>query len=268
MKTGRDLVADMDSTPVATGDAVFWWLGQHAFTVKTAAGVLYFDPYLSPLSSRQVAPLLRPGELSNATMVFGSHDHADHIDRPALPAIAEASRHARFVMPKIVAAQLGFARERVIGLDAEEVWEADDIRVTAIAAAHEHFDRDPTTGHPYLGYIVRAGNVTLYHSGDTVRYEGLETRLRRQPIDIAFLPINGRDARRLAAGCIGNMTYQEAVDLAGAVRPRLTVPGHYDMFASNSENPALFADYLRVKFRGLRFWIGPHGTAVRLSSIA
>ena len=53
------------------------------------------------------------------------------------------------------------------------------------------------------------------------------------------------DAERLAVGCVCNMTYQEAVDLAGAVDPRLTIPTHFDMFENNSEDPQLFLDYLR-----------------------
>ena len=90
----------------------------------------------------------------------------------------------------------------------------------------------------------------------------MQPLLRRWPLDLAFLPINGRDARRLAANCIGNMTYQEAVDLAGAVKPGLTVPAHFEMFAMNSENPQLFVDYLKVKYPSLRALIPQHGQRV------
>jgi len=269
MKSGTALIAEINATPVEAGDAVFWWLGQLGYVVKTATAIIYFDPYLTPRPDRLVAPLLHPEEVSNANLVLGTHNHSDHIDRPAWPRIAAVSPNARFIVPRAVAAQaaqMNLDPTRVIGLDAEAEWQASGTQVTAIAAAHEFFDRDEVTGYPYLGYLVRSGGVTIYHSGDTLRYEGLETRLRQQPLDLVFLPINGRDARRLRAGIIGNMTYQEAADLAGGVRPRLTVPGHYDMFARNGENPALFADYMRVKYPGLHFWIGPHGTAVRLLS--
>ena len=60
------------------------------------------------------------------------------------------------------------------------------------------------------------------------------------------------DARRLKRHCIGNMTYQEAADLAGALQPGLTVPAHYDMFAMNSLNPKLFFDYMKVKYPTLK----------------
>ena len=65
-----------------------------------------------------------------------------------------------------------------------------------------------------------------------------------------LLPINGRDAERYRNNCIGNMTYQEAADLAGEVGPRIVIPGHWDMFADNSADPKAFADYLNVKYKG------------------
>jgi L-ascorbate metabolism protein UlaG (beta-lactamase superfamily) len=93
-------------------------------------------------------------------------------------------------------------------------------------------------------------------------YDGLAGTLKRRRLDAMFVPINGRDATRYRSGCIGNMSYQEAVDLAGEARPRLAVPGHYDMFASNSANPADFADFLTAKFPDLPCWIGPQGQRV------
>jgi L-ascorbate metabolism protein UlaG (beta-lactamase superfamily) len=67
-------------------------------------------------------------------------------------------------------------------------------------------------------------------------------------IDIQLLPINGRDGSRYRRNCIGNMTYQEAADLAGEVGPGLVIPGHFDMFADNSEDPNAFADYIDAKY--------------------
>ncbi len=81
-----------------------------------------------------------------------------------------------------------------------------------------------------------------------------------------MLPINGRDAKRLSSGCIGNMTYQEAADLAGALGPRLTIPAHYDMFAENSEDPALFDNYMRVKYPALKVCVCEHGSKVYVGS--
>ena len=70
------------------------------------------------------------------------------------------------------------------------------------------------------------------------------------PIDAALLPINGRDGARYRRGCLGNMTFQEAADLAGELRPGLALPGHWDMFEDNPGDPQAFADYLDTKYGG------------------
>jgi L-ascorbate metabolism protein UlaG (beta-lactamase superfamily) len=219
--------------------------------------------------------LLVPEQARHADFVLGSHDHGDHLDRAVWPRLAAASPRARFVVPECLreqlARELGIPIGRFIGLDDGRSWEGGGLRITGIAAAHEFLDRDPATGqHPYLGYVLEGNGCTLYHSGDTCIYEGLLTKLGRwsfdaaqdASFDVVVLPINGRDARRLASGIIGNMTYQEAADLAGSLRPRLTIPAHYDMFTFNREDPDLFMAYMRVKYPGLETRLCEHGEQV------
>ena len=40
-------------------------------------------------------------------------------------------------------------------------------------AAHNELEKDAWGRHKFLGYIVEAGPWTIYHSGDTVRYDGM-----------------------------------------------------------------------------------------------
>ena len=47
--------------------------------------------------------------------------------------------------------------------------------------------------------------------------------------------------------CIGNMTYQEAADLAGDVGTRIVIPGHWGMFEGNTANPYDFDAYIEAK---------------------
>jgi L-ascorbate metabolism protein UlaG (beta-lactamase superfamily) len=264
MMTGQALIDDTNACEVPPEHCAVWWLGQHGFIVKLGRAICYLDPYLSPHPARQVPPLLAPGQVTNATLVLGSHDHDDHIDRQAWPLIARAAPGAKFVVPELlrerIVHDLALPAERVLGLDEGIFVEEAGITVTAIPAAHEFLDEDPATGrHPYLGYILAGNGFRLYHAGDTCIYEGMQAWLRGGPLNLAMLPINGRDARRLAAGCIGNMTYQEAADLAGTVRPGLTIPAHFEMFAENSEDPQLFVDYMHVKYPHLRTHIPRHG---------
>mgnify|MGYP000854157885 CR=1 FL=1 len=268
MKTGQALIAEIDATALAPGAIAFWWLGQLSYIVKLGDTVLYFDPYLDPSPRRNVPPLLKPEEITHADWVLCSHDHSDHIDPYAIQGIAAASPQARFVCSRVAQAhllELGIATGHIVPLDEGMAHQWGELCITPIAAAHELLNRDPQLGHPYLGYLVTRGGATVYHAGDTCVYDGMLAKLLRWPVDLAFVPINGRDAERLARGCIGNMTYQEAVDLVGALRPRLAVPGHYDMFTGNMADPQLFADYMDVKYPGVRYWIGGYGERVILA---
>lgn len=260
-----ELLADIDSTETVHGKAAFWWLGQLSFVVKVGEAVIYLDPYLADDPARQTPPLLQPGQVTNATICTGSHDHADHIDPASVPGIAEASPRCKFVVPnphldRMTA--LGCAPDSIVGLRPDETAVVAGVTITALKAKHEFFD-ESDLGFPHLGYVLEAGGVCFYHAGDTLIYEGLVSALQRwETMDAMFLPINGRDGSRYRSGCLGNMTFQEAVDLAGEIRPQLVVPAHHDMFANNQADPAAFEDYLNAKFSDLPCWIGAAGEKV------
>ena len=69
-------------------------------------------------------------------------------------------------------------------------------------------------------------------------------------------------SKRLKANIVGNMTYQEAVDLAGTLNTRYVVPTHYDMFKENPGDPQAFVDYLAVKFPKVQPIVPDYGRAV------
>jgi L-ascorbate 6-phosphate lactonase len=271
--TGNNLMNEMTDCRMAYGECVFWWLGQQSLAVKLGETLVLLDPFLSPLAGRRVPPLLKPEQVNGVRLVLGSHDHADHIDRPVWPALAVGNPDALFVVPAPVAPglarDLGWGGKRLVGLKDGEAVAHGGVTVTAVPAAHELLDPDPVTGDlPCLGFIIQGNGVTLYHAGDTCLYEGIQARLRAHHPDIVFLPINGRDAKRLRANCIGNMTYQEAADLAGALKPALTVPTHYEMFAGNTEDPALFIDYMAVKYPQLMTALPKHGESMSFKADA
>ncbi|MGC8561340.1 MAG: MBL fold metallo-hydrolase [Phycisphaerae bacterium] len=235
------------------GMVALWWLGQSGFVIKLAGKIIYLDVFFTPVPIRVVPPLLTAVQVDHADIICGTHDHLDHIDRPSWPALAKASPAAIFVVPELVRRSLirdlGIPAGRLVGVDEKEPARIGPITIFAMPASHEFLDRDPKTGlHPFLGYVIQADGWTIYHAGDTCVYEGIHDKLRRFKPDVMLLPINGRDGRRLKSGCIGNMTFQEAVDLAGNIAPGLVAPIHYDMFKFNAQDPKHFMEYLRVKY--------------------
>lgn len=270
MRKGIELINEIDECILEKGKMSFWWLGQSGFVVKLGELVIYLDVFLSDHPKRNIPTLLKPEEIVNADFIFGSHDHTDHIDRKVWHKLSLSSPNAKFVVPslliKSLSADLDIPESRFIGIDDGVTVLNQNLKITGIAAAHEFLDQDARSGnYPYLGFIIEGNGCVLYHAGDTCIYEGMYSKLRKwDKIDVMFIPINGRDAKRFIANCIGNMTYQEAVDLAGSIKPNLVVPSHYEMFTSNSEDPLLFVDYLNAKYPGIKCWIGNHGEMVEV----
>ena len=130
----------------------------------------------------------------------------------------------------------GYVRVAVHGVEAVAAV-VDPFRIMAVPAAHESLDRDPLGRLACLGFLIRVGPWTLYHSGDTVLFPGMEDRLREARIDLAFLPINGRSPERRVAG---NLWGREAADLARRSGVKVVVPCHYEMFRFNTASPEEF----------------------------
>jgi L-ascorbate metabolism protein UlaG (beta-lactamase superfamily) len=229
-----------------------WWLGQSGYLIKSQAGLLAIDLYLSEHLTKKYASTNRPHvrmtraplqghELSGVDLMLASHKHSDHLDPETATGLLAASPRAILALPESIldhAAGLGLPGDRLVGLASGDIVKCAGFRVRAIPSAHEGLDTDSAGRHLYLGFVIECEGLRLYHSGDSLAYAGLSEQLGNEPFDVMFLPINGRDPAR---GVPGNMTAAEAVDLATAIRPRFVVPHHYDMFTFNTVPVAEFA---------------------------
>lgn len=264
---GSQLIDEITSYPVSKGKGVIWWLGQQSYILKLGSTILYLDLFLSDKGKRLIPPFFKTNEVINADLFLGTHLHRDHIDISMWPELSVASAQANFLVPTAVREkvieQSHITSDRVLSMNGYESITFDNkkdptdfpILIHAIPSAHEFLDITLEGFYPYLGYIIQYGQISLYHPGDTCIYPGLIENLKKFNPNIALLPINGRDAKRFSTGTIGNMTYQEACDLAGELRPRLTIPGHYDMMPGNLEDPQLFLDYMKAKYPQLKTMI-------------
>lgn len=250
-----DFLEDVAAAP--HGSLHIWWLGQSGFLLRWENRHLLFDPYLSDSLTKKYAgtdkPHVRvtgrvvaPGLLDFVDIVTSSHNHTDHLDAETLQSIFAANPNIAFVVPEanraFAAERAGLPPERLTGLNDGKCAIVRECEFHGIAAAHNTVERDADGHCKFLGYVVRIGPWTLYHSGDTVPHEALAASLERFSIDVAFLPINGnRPERRVA----GNLDGREAAQLAHRVNARLVIPCHYEMFEFNTEPPDLFVSTCR-----------------------
>jgi L-ascorbate metabolism protein UlaG (beta-lactamase superfamily) len=256
-KSGGELVLEIVSSTPAEGSLNVWWLGQSGFLIQARTGILAVDLYLSEHLTRKYAGTSRPhvrmtraplrgSDLRALDLMLASHKHSDHLDPGTIPDLLAACPHALLVVPEALVGytrqDLGVPPDRIAGIDASGEIGRAGFKVRAIPSAHEGLDTDAAGHHLYLGYVIEAEGLRLYHSGDGLAYDGLAERLGAGPFDVLFLPINGRDPAR---GVPGNMSAAEAVDLAARIRPRYVVPHHYDMFTFNTVPVEVFASEAR-----------------------
>lgn len=257
----NSIARQVRSLDVPQGHLAVWALGQQGYILKGCKCVVIIDPYLSnyvdeitpdsPGSfARQVPIPVSPEELDMVDVVLCTHHHADHCDPhtlgPLLAASADATLVTSFKARDLLVGQ-GFDTARIQVPPISQVVEHDaGLAVTAIPSAH--YGQEPDTeGNPaYLGFLITLNGVTLYHCGDSIIYTGLIEQLKKHDIDLACLPINGRDWFREQQDLVGNMDYREAAEVTVAIGAKVLLPGHNDMFAGNRINPAYLVDYLQL----------------------
>jgi L-ascorbate metabolism protein UlaG (beta-lactamase superfamily) len=247
-----EFLADIRAADVNDGHFRLWWLGQSGFLVQWCGSHLLLDPYLSDSLTqkyaatdkphiRMTARVVDPSRLDFIDVVTSSHNHTDHLDAETLRPLLRANPRLRIVVPEanreFVAERLGIDPQLQLGFRDGESITIGEFKLTAVPAAHEDL------GPEYLGYVVQFGPWTLYHSGDTLLYEGMVERLRKFQIDVALLPINGRAPERRVAG---NLDARETAELGKAIRARVVIPCHYEMFTFNTADPREFVEVAKA----------------------
>lgn len=229
-----------------------WWLGQSGFLVQWHGRHLLLDPYLSDSLTEKYAQtdkphvrmserVIAPERLTFIDAVTSSHNHTDHLDPATLGPLLKANPRMELVIPEanreFVVNRLGVVAELPRGLDAGAEAQVAGFNIHGVPAAHNLIEKDSWGRHKYLGYIIEAGPLTMYHSGDTKLFEGMAEDLGEWNIDLALLPINGDAPERQVAG---NLDGNEAATLAREAGARLVIPCHYDMFEFNTASPDVF----------------------------
>ena len=208
------------------------FLGQSGYVIKTEKAEIIIDPYLSDSVNRVAGrprslPIPVNPENISCEAVICTHNHLDHLDPDTVSQINDKQFFITTNEGKRELSKLG--KHNAVSLTVGESIAVGDIEITAVFADHtvEAF-----------GLIVKAENKTLYFSGDTLYNEKLFNIVNYHP-DITFICINGR---------LGNMNVEEAQITAKRIGAKINIPNHYDMFASNSENPHAFTSKIENGF--------------------
>ena len=248
----EDLLKEVDRYAGDKDNFHLWWLGQSGYLLTFHGERVLLDPYLSDSLTVKYAStnkphvrmserVIDPSLLKNIAVVTSSHNHTDHLDGETLIPVLKNNPGIRFIIPeanrKFVCDRVNCEESFPVGLNDGEFVNVGSFTFYGVPASHNELERDEAGRCKFMGFVLKFGKFTVYHSGDTLLYEGMEGLLKGFDINVALLPINGNDPAR---GVAGNMNAGEAVQLAKAAGIGLVIPCHYDMFTFNTADPAEF----------------------------
>lgn len=223
-----------------------WWLGQSGFLLQWKGKRVLLDPYLSDSLTKKYSTtdkphtrmserVMDPELLKNISVVTSSHNHTDHLDAETLAPVLKNNPEIKFIIPE---ANRNFVAERVdcdkhfpVGLNDNRPVTIDEFTFHGIPAKHNELERDENGNCKYMGYVIEFDKWQIYHSGDTLWFDGMIDLLKPFAVDVALLPVNGNDPARKVAG---NLDGKEAAALGKAINAKCVIPCHYNMFTFNT----------------------------------
>ncbi len=212
------------------------WHGHSCFELSEGETRVLVDPFLKPNNPKAVAT----ADEVEPTHIAISHGHADHI-ADAVPVARRTGAHCVAIVEladwlgskgveedKLSDPNLGGTVEFDWGyISLVPAWHTNTIPGSEEAPfSAEHGISIGTAS----GLVIKIGETTVYHAGDTCLFSDMQLIARRSDIDVALLPIGGHYT----------MDRHDAVVAAEFVGAATVLPMHYDTFPPIETDAAAF----------------------------
>ena len=227
----------------AKGTSIFS-VGQAGFIIKSNNGhLLAIDLYLSDCVERVEGHCgfkrLLPKILSPDELVFDAvictHPHFDHFDIDSVPEMLGNGATKLFCSidcKKLVnQLQLNYFDAQIFYVKPVERYVVGDFKITFVHCDHG-------TGAPdAVGVVIEVDDKAIYEAGDTCLRLDFINEIPKE-LDVLIAPING---------AYGNLNETDCSVLAESLKPHITIPCHYGMFASHHGDVGKFYDVMVEK---------------------
>lgn len=198
--------------------------GHACFELSEGETTVLVDPFLKPNNPAAVAS----AEEVDPTHIALSHGHADHV-ADAVPVARRTGAHCIAVV-ELANWLEGQGVEQVSDPNFGGTIEFEWGYVALVPAWHTNTlpgsaEAPFSAEHgiaigPAAGLLVKIGETTVYHAGDTCLFGDMKLIAERSDVDVALLPIGGHYT----------MDRRDAVIAAELVGAPTVIPMHYDTF--------------------------------------
>ena len=243
------------------GTTHLFWVGQAGFIIKNKEGELFgVDLYLSecvePVEGHVGYHRLMPQILGSEELVFdaliATHFHRDHFDIDAMPGLMDNGKTRLFCAYDCQedVERLRINKKRVQFVKPGESYDCTGFHIDFINSDHG-------AGAPLeVAPIVTVDGKHILEAGDTsLHLDWKDEYLKAGPLDVLIAPING---------AYGNLNEQDHVTLTKMLKPKLTVPCHFGMFASHGGHPGLWKELLERQLPEQKFKIFTMGEGIAI----
>ncbi|MDI9238053.1 MBL fold metallo-hydrolase [Lysobacter sp. LF1] len=222
---------------LAAPDGSLFRLGHSTVLFKLGGGFWLTDPVFSERASpfqwmgpkRFHAPPIALDALPPIEGVILSHDHYDHLDRAAVLALEQKTRH--FIAPLGVGDLLiewGVDPTKVHQLDWWQEAKFGEVRLVATPAQHfsgrRLFADNPTL---WASWVIEADGLRVFFSGDSGYFDGFRAIGERfGPFDLTLVECGAYDPMWSGVHMLPEQTVQAHLDLRG----RWLLPVHNGTF--------------------------------------
>lgn len=201
------------------------WLGHDGFQIK-GEKTIYVDPF------QVTAANLEP-----ADYLLISHEHHDHCspdDVKKLCGPATVIFTIKSCEDKLKG-QVGAKEIRIVS--PGQTLQANGVELSFVPAYNTNKFRSPGVHfHPKadgkVGFIVKMGGVTIYHTGDS---DVIEEMGALKNIDVALIPVSGTYV----------MTAEEAAQAAERLAPKVAIPMHYGAIVGTEDDARKFKSLVK-----------------------